>query len=162
MSVMAKLKSVPQHLPHGTAPRGIVGVVVDKGERFGAALAFGFVKGKYRSQAVWKGYGADLWIGVGATLAAVGFNAFSGGRSGVASHLERIGDAGISSYLNSIGAALGNRQAGRTIMVVEAGKQNPALAARTGVQGTVLGEIPRSVGGVYLDKKEISDFLNAK
>lgn len=145
MKLLATAKKTLANPPHGTAQRGFHGFVVDKGERFAAAYAFGAIKGYYRERAMFKGFGADLWVGGGALVASAVLTVLSGGRSGAAPHLERIGDAGVSSYLNSMGISWGAKKAGRTVVL--------GLG-----HSTVLGYIPPAVGGAYLSADEIAHF----
>jgi hypothetical protein len=155
MAVLAKLKRMNplKNLPHGTARSGFKGLLIDKGTRYGAAFGFGAAKGYYGERFLWKGHGADLWIGVGALLVGAGMESFSGGRSRLAPTLERIGDAGVMSALGSIGAAWGMDQAGRSVHVSTPGKN--ALSA---AKSTVLGHIPQAMGGAYLSPDEIQRF----
>jgi hypothetical protein len=130
------------------------GFVVDKVERFGAALAFGYAKGYYHpgNKFTYRGLGKDLWVGAGLHVAAVGLTMFSEGRgpmSDAAAHLERIGDAGISSYLNSLGAAMGYKKA-------TASAAPAALPAAS--SPPLLGAIPAAMGGAYLTADEIAHF----
>ena len=145
MKLLATAKKIPQNLPHGTAPRGFKGFAVDKTERFAAAYAFGAIKGYYREKAVFKGVGADMWVGSGLLLVSAFLDAGSNGHSRAARHLERIGDAGVSSYLNSMGASWGAKKAGRTVAVLPG-------------KSTVLGYISPAVAGAYLSADEIAHF----
>lgn len=154
MSLMGKFKgtisNLPQKFPHGTAPRGIKGIAVDKGERFLSAFAFGAAKGFYGDKFIWKGHGADLWLGAGALLASAFMSRPGGG--GMAAHLERVGDAGVMSALNSLGAAWGLDKAGRSVHVSSPGKNALPKAS------TVLGHLPQAMGGAFLTQDEINRF----
>lgn len=152
MSIMSKFKGTVSNLPHGTASRGFKGVAIDKGERFAAAFAFGAGKGFYGDKFIWKGHGADLWLGGAALLGSAVLTTFTGGRSGLASHLERVGDAGVMSALNSLGAAWGLDKAGRSVHVSSPGKN--ALPKSS----TVLGHLPQAMGGAFLTQDEIQRF----
>jgi len=152
MSFLKKMKSGGlKNLPHGTERAGLKGVIVDKGERYGASLAYGYLKGYYREKFMFKGYGLDLWTGVGALVASAAATIMSGGRSSLAPHLERIGDAGVSSYLNTIGSSLGASKAGRSAVVVDQAKL-------PGKKASVLGMIPQAMGGSYLTQDELAHF----
>lgn len=142
---LATTKKVPQHLPHGTAPRGFKGFLTDKGERAALAFAFGAAKGYYYKKFMVKGVPADMLIGGAAWLVSAYLDAGSNGNSKMAEHLERIGDAGVSSYLNSMGASWGAKKAGRV---------PPILGGRS----TVLGYISPAVAGAYLSPDEIANF----
>lgn len=146
MKLVATAKKTLSNPPHGTAQRGFKGFLMDKGERVAAAYAFGAAKGYYREKFMFRGVGLDAVIGTGAWLASAALNAVSGGRSGMAEHLERIGDAGLSSYANSMGASWGAKKAGRTVAVLPGGKS------------TVLGYISPAVAGAYLSADEIAHF----
>lgn len=141
---LATAKNALTRPPHGTAPRGFRGTVVDKGERFGAAWAFGAIKGYYRERAVFRGVPADLLVGGASLLASAFLDAKANGNSPAAKHLERVGDAGVSSWLNSMGAAWGAKKSGRAL----AGGRYP----------TILGYIPPAVAGSYLSADEIAHF----
>lgn len=145
MKFLSTVKKVPANLPHGTAVRGFKGTLVDKGERFTAAYVFGAIKGYYRERAVFKGYGLDLWVGAGALLGSAVLSAATNGRSGLADHLERVGDQGVASYLNSMGASWGAKKAGRQVAVLT-----------PGVPASILGAMP--IGAAYLDASEIANF----
>lgn len=148
MSFLNKLKSLPNNLPHGTAPRNLKGVAVDKGERLLGSLGLGYAKGYYGEKFIWKGQGFDLWGGLGSYLLA----ALVGGRA--ASHLERLGDVGVQSAMVSIGASLGSRKAGRLVQVVTPGKNVRAMGPKT----TALGYIAPAMGGAALDADALANF----
>lgn len=162
MSFFKKVKSIPGHLPTGTADRGFMGFVVDKGERYGAAFAFGAAKGYYGERFLLKGHGLDMWLGAGLTLAAAGLSAFTNGRSGLAEHLERVGDAGMMSALGSLGASWGMNRSGRTVAVLTPGKNGKGLPGKAAVAGDVLGAIPPAVAGAMLTADDIARFANRR
>lgn len=169
MSFTSRMKAASNNLLPERSGRGMEGVgfsgfLVDKGERYGAALGYGYLKGKYREKMVYKDYGIDLWSGAALTIGSALLNIMSGGNSLLAPHLARVGDAGVSSYLNSIGTAMGAKAAGRSFMMLDAaGKKLPALAATTGVYGTsVLGSIAPARGGTYLSADEIAHFSSPR
>ena len=153
MSFLAKVKAAPKNMisdraGYGPDGHGILGFAVDKGERYAGALAFGAMKGYYRERAVWQGYGADLWIGGALTLGAAVLQILSGGQSRIAPHAERVGDAGVMSFLNSWGAGWGTKKAGRVVAVSDAGKSLPGSSP-------ILGWIPPAKDGDYLSADEI-------
>lgn len=156
-TIFKKLKSAAHNLPHGTEKgSGIMSVVVDKGERFGAAFGFGFAKGYYGEKFVWKDHGADLWIGVGSLAAATLASTFGGrGAQKAAVHLERIGDAGVMSALSSLGAAYGLDKAGNKAHVTTAAKKPAAVH---GIAGSMIGAIGEAKGGPYLSNAEMLAF----
>ena len=165
MSFLDRVKSAPSNmLPtrigYGVNGHGIAGFAVDKAERYAAAAAFGAAKGYWREKTVWAGVGADLWIGAAATLASAGLQAFTYGRSNVAPHLERIGDAGVMSYINSMATAWGTKKAGRVVQVIQGGKNLPGLPVHSGVigAGESVGAIPPAVHGAYLSAEEIANY----
>ncbi len=166
-SLSKKISNVAAKLPHGTAPQGrgfkgvFVSVATDKVERYGAALAFGAAKGYYGEKFVFKGHGADAWIGAGALLVGTLASAFSNGNSKLAPHLERIGDAGVMSALGSLGAAWGMQKAGRSVALLSPGK-NVRTAVGPGARQSVVGYIPQAMGGAYLTQDEISRFASAR
>jgi hypothetical protein len=120
---LAKVKS---GIPHIADRKGISGYLVDKGERYAAAAGFGYIKGAYREQAAYRGVPVDLLAGAGATLLSIVLEAVSGGRSSLSPHLNAVGDAGVMSYLGSMGAAYGAKASGRTIYVLDKGAKKPA------------------------------------
>ncbi len=156
MSFLKKMKSIPSHLPTGTAKSGLVGFAIDKGERYGAAFAYGAAKGYYGPSFLWRGHGLDLWTGAALTIGSAALNAFTSGRSNLADHMERIGDAGMMSALGSLGAAWGMEKAGRSVAVVSPGK------GKTVSHGDVLGAIPAAMGGAFLSADDIAQFANRK
>jgi hypothetical protein len=157
MSVLAKIKSVP--LPHGTAKPGLVGVAWDKGERYVASWGFGALKGYYGERFGWRGYAGDLLIGSGALAASVLLRMVSNGNSPAAAHLERVGDAGLQSYLNSMGAHWGMTKAGRSVaMAPPAGGGKK----RTALTGDILGMIPPAMGGSYLNADDIARYSSVR
>ena len=148
----------PVRTGYGIDGHGPLGFVVDKGERYGAAFGFGALKGYYREKFVKRGVGLDLWIGGALTLLSAALSMLSGGRSSIAPHIERIGDAGVSSYLNSMGAAWGTRKSGREVYVLSAGSPRPAQLP-AGMSKSVIGEIPPiPSGAAYLTPDEIAFF----
>lgn len=165
-TIMNRIKSIPQHLPYGTAHKGLKGVIVDKGERFAAAAAFGYSKGYYGDRFIWKGHGADLWLGVGALGLATLASMFGGHKAGeYAEHLERVGDAGVMSAIGSLAAAYGLEKAGHTVHVTAApagGKKLPAKTATQGIAGDVLGMIPGAKAGPYLSNDQMMAFANRR
>ncbi len=149
-TIMHVVKNVPRHLPHGTARRGISGLLVDKGERYGAAAAFGYAKTYYGQRFIWRGHGADLWLGVGSLLLASIAAAATSGRSGLSDHLERLGDAGVMSAIGSIAASYGLEHSG--------GK-----AAVHKVKGMdVLGAIAAAKAGPFLTPEAMANFAHRR
>ena len=166
MSVLDKFKSVAKNETAILATNGsgsgfdgntIKGFAVDKAERYGAAFAYGYAKGYYREKFVWRNVGLDLWSGAALTLLSAGLQAASGGQSALAQHAGRVGDSGVQSYLNSIGASWGAKKAGRQVVVMPAGSALPP-----GAPPAVLGELPQATGGSFLTPEEISKFSAAK
>ena len=153
-SFMAKVKKIPHELPHGTARSGLKGFIWDKGERYGAAFAFGAAKGYYGDRFVWKNHGLDMWLGAGALAASVVSNAFNVGTK-LAPHLERIGDAGVMSALNSLGAHWGITKAGGSVQL-----SHPSAKAALpgGRPQTMLGHIPPAGVGAFLTPNDIAKF----
>lgn len=157
MSFLSKFKRVPAHLPTGTAKGGLGGFLVDKGERFGASYGFGWIKGHYREKAMVKGQPIDLVAGAGLLAASVALNLMSNGRSDLAEHLERVGDAGMMSYLNTMGASKGASMAGRQVMAIGPSK-TPGLP-RTTAMGMVP---PVDPGAVFLSADKVRNFANRR
>lgn len=161
-SIMKRIKSIPEHLPIGTAHgHSLKSAIVDKGERYGAAFGFGLAKGYYGNQFIWKGHGADLWLGVGSLGVATVLSMFGGKKAGqLAEHLERVGDAGVMSAINSLGAAYGLQKAGHS--VVRTGTPKAAAPAVHGLYGDVIGSIPGAKAGPYLSNADLTRFADAR
>lgn len=158
-SFFKKMMDIPKHAPHGTAEYdGIAGFALDKGERYAAAAAYGALKGYYGERFLFKGHGLDLWTGAGLTIGAAVLNALSYGRSSLAPHIERIGDAGMMSALNSLGAHWGMGKAGRSVAVLNAGKNTKSLPGKQ----SVVGEIPAAAKGAYLTADQIANFASRR
>lgn len=161
-TIMNRVKSVPRHLPtgtalhHGSTMSVLKATVVDKGERYGAAAAFGAAKGYYGEKFIWKGHGADLWIGGAALALSVGLEVFAGGRSKIAPHIERIGDAGMMSAISSLATAWGMGKAGRSVAITSPGK-NAKLPGRQ-----VVGGIAPAAPGAYLSANDIANFAQRR
>lgn len=133
--------------------QGLRGLAVDKAERWGGALAFGAAKGYWREKFIVGRAPLDLWIGAGASLLSVVLSATSFGTSPLAPHLERVGDAGMMSWLNSMGTSYGASWAGR----------KPELPAWTGVRGEdAVGELPPVTGGALLSAEEIARYAQPR
>lgn len=148
MSFLAKLKSIPSHLPHGTSPKGgIKGFVFEKGERAAMAWGLGAAKGYYYDKLVWKGIGFEAYVGVAGYLGA----ALLGGAIG--KHLERAGDTGMATYLYSLGAAWGGDKAGRGAAVTQKLSQG---------KKQVVGVIPPRSGGAFLTADDMANYANAR
>ncbi|HUK34400.1 MAG TPA: hypothetical protein VLV86_10835 [Vicinamibacterales bacterium] len=157
-SIMRYFKSVPGHLPTGTShKRGIAGLLVDKGERYGASAAFAFSKTYYADKFIWKGHGADMWLGVGSLAAATLLSIYSGGRSHWCDHLERIGDAGVQSAVSSLAAAYGLQKAGSHVAVVR-----PAGAKPTAMHGDIVGAISGAKPGPFLTPEQVKNYATRR
>jgi hypothetical protein len=152
---MANFMSKMQSIPNALDRKGLGGYAVDKAERYAAAAGFGFIKGYYREQAAIKGVPADLLAGILLTGGAAALEMFGKGRSGLAPHLNAVGDAGLMSYLGSMGAAMGAKKSGRQVYVLNAGAAKPA-ALPAGM--TAVGHLPQAVSGAYLSADEIARF----
>jgi hypothetical protein len=124
-------------------------------EKYAAAYAFGFVKGYYRERASYRGVPADLIAGIAGVAGAAVLEVMSSGRSNLAPHLSAIGDAGVMSYLGSMGASMGAKRSGRQVYVLNAGAARPG-ALPAGL--TAVGELPQAVGGAYLSADDIARF----
>lgn len=147
------LAKVKNGIPHIADRKGVTGYVTDKVERYAAAAGFGYIKGAYREQAAYRGVPVDLLAGAAATLGAVVLEAIGSGRSSLAPHLNAVGDAGIMSYLGSMGAAYGAKSSGRTIYVLDKGAKKPS-ALPAGL--SAVGAIPQADGlGAYLTPEQI-------
>jgi len=153
------LTKVKNNLPHVGDRKGVVGYAVDKVERYGASYGFGFIKGYYREKAAFRGVPFELLAGGLAVAGAAILEATSTGRSSLAPHLNAIGDAGLQSYLNSLGASLGAKKSGRKVYVLDAGAKAPG--AFPGMR-EVVGAIPEAVGGAYLSPDQIARFSQAR
>jgi hypothetical protein len=139
---------------------GIVPMVGNKLARAAYSGGFGYIKGRYREQASVMGVPADLLVGVLATAAGAVATISGGGQSSLGHQLDMLGDAGIMSFTNSIGAYYGAKASGRQVLVLNPGTSAPAaLPAGYSQPGmSVLGDIPPAVGGAYLTAEEIAHY----
>lgn len=154
----ATMLSVADTSNRGINGASLVGFGVDKAERYVAAGAFGYVKGKYREKSLIGGkVPVDLLAGGVLTLLAAGLNITSDGRSVLAKHAERVGDAGVMSFFNSLGASWGAHSAGYQVAVLP---KTAALPA--GSSPMVLGNLPEAQGGAFLTAEEIAKFSAPK
>ena len=153
MSFLARIKSAPRTVPAMIVPakRGLTGLVVDKGIRYGGAFGLGVAKGYYRERFHIGGKPADAVIGgIGLGLGAI-LEIWSGGNSKFAGYLNAAGDTALQSYLNSMGTAFGTKKAGRKVYISAPGV-NPQLPP--GLQQTdVLGA--QDGLGAYLSEQDI-------
>jgi hypothetical protein len=159
MAIMTKVKKLAHELPHGTAPRGFKGALVDKGERYGAAAAFAYSKTRYGSKFIWGGHGADLWLGIGGLAAAALSVAFGGrGISRLAPHLERLGDAGMISAISSLAAQQGMQHAGLQANLL------PATPGKRAIKGDddILGMVPGGKAGAFLTDDQMLNFSSPR
>lgn len=132
-------------------------VAVDKVERYGASAVFGFLKGSGKRY-LYKNIPMDAGVGGLLTLLGAYLQIKSHGRSAIAPHLNAVGDAGVMSYFNSMGAAWGAKKSGRKVYVLEAGAKAPA-----GLKPVdVMGEIPQMVSGAFLSADEIANFAGQR
>jgi hypothetical protein len=140
----------------GKLGSGATGYLVDKGERYAGAAAFGFIKGYYREKAMVRGVPVDVLAGLGLTLGALLLNMTSRGMSGLAPHLNAVGDAGIMSYFGSMGASYGARKSGRTVYVLNPGAKVPAIPPGL----TAVGALPQAVAGAgaFLSPEQIAHY----
>lgn len=154
MKVLQKLKSLPHHLPTGTASQsGIKGFAIDKGERYAAAFLYGAAKTYYGPAFNWRGYGLDLWTGAALTLGSAFLHTSSSpSLRRLASHAERVGDAGMMVAFASLGADFGMKKSGRSVAV---------LPAR-GIKGDVVGDLPAAKAGPYLSHEDLMNFANRR
>ncbi len=140
----------------GVSGRGPLGFVVEKGERYGTSLALGMAKGYYGERFTFKGHGYDLWGGAALTVLSTMLTIFSRGRSEAGLHLGRVGDAGMQSWLNSMGAAYGMQHAGRSVAVLAPGNAQPKIA------GDSIGMIPPVTAGAWLDKNDFAKYASPR
>ena len=163
MSFLARMKMGSQFMS-GRHSRGVTGTLVNKGERYASSAAFGFIKGYYRERSLIGGViPVDLLAGAVCTLASAGLEIWSQGQSNIAPHLGAIGDSGMTSYFNSLGAAWGAKMSKRTVYVLNEGAAAPAaLAGMQTPPASVLGELPQAVGGAYLSAEEIAHFASQR
>lgn len=124
-------------------------------EKYAAAYGFGFVKGYYRERASFRGVPADLLAGIAGVAGAAVLEVMSNGKSNIAPHLSAVGDAGIMSYLGSMGASMGAKKSGRQVYVLNSGAAKPAQIP-AGM--SAVGELPQAVGGAYLSADDIARF----
>lgn len=166
----AVVVSVPDSSNSGTGPHGagILSFGIDKAERILAAGGFGFIKGRFRDKSLIfstlgkngqyeGGVPVDILAGTVLTLVAAGLNLATDGKSALAKHAERIGDAGVMSFFNSLGASWGAKSANYQVAVLPATMKLPPGAAPM-----VLGALPQAAGGAYLTAEEIAKYSASK
>ena len=144
---------------YGLDGHGIGGFVFDKAERhvvFSGGL--GLIKGYFRERYIWKGMSGDFWIGGAATALSAFLLAWTGGRSTLAPHLERLGDAGLGAYMNTMATGYGTKLAKRTVKVLQGGRELPGIPSFSGVIGESVGEIPPAQRGASLSDDEFARF----
>lgn len=152
------MASVPDTMDRSVHGASLVGFGVDKLERSVAAGGFGFIKGYFRERSLVGGVlPADVLAGGLLTLLAAGLNVASEGKSVLAKHAERIGDAGLMSFFNSLGASWGAKAANYQVAVVPATAKLPPGSAPM-----VLGALPMAAGGTYLTAEELAKYSVAK
>lgn len=166
MSILTRIKSGLPHLHDhpvtqkhtSSVAMSALGFAVEKAERYGAAYGFGYIKGRYRERAMIGGYPVDVVAGAGLTLLSAGLQIASKGSSKLAPHLEAIGDSGVTSYFNSLGAAAGARAGGRTTYVQKYGAP-PLKVVPPGLEipPDAVGAIPPAAAGAYLTPDELAN-----
>ena len=144
----------------GVANNGVAGFLVDKGERYAGASLFGFLKGYYRDKAMVRGIPVDVLAGGALTVVGAILSGLSGGTSQLAPHLNRFGDAGVMSYLNSRLAGYGMKKAGRSVYVLDGTAPGALPAGMKKVD--MLGAIPAAMGGAYLSADEIAKYADRR
>lgn len=154
MPIVQRIKGIPSHLPGGLQPgNGVKNFLVDKSIRGVMGLGLGVAKGYYYDKLVLNmplvgGVGIEALVGIAGYLGA----AVMGPGSRAGRFLERAGDAGMTTYLYSIGASWGADRAGRGIAV----KPLPG-----GRQQNVVGVIPPRAKGAFLTPDDIARFAQA-
>lgn len=154
----AIVASVPDTMDHGLHGPTLAGFVVDKAERAAFAGGFGFIKGYFREKSVLGGMvPTDIAVGAAMTILGAGLNLATEGKSKLAVHCERLGDAGVMSFFNSLGASLGAQAADYQVAVVPSKAKLPPGSAPM-----VLGALPAAAGGAYLTAEELVKYSVAK
>src|SRR5579871_259834 len=151
MSFLAKLKYAAPAVHHRY---GLSGYLIGKGEKYAGAALFGYLKGYYREKTLVNGVPVDLLAGVALTAGSVLSQAMSGGRSKYACHMDSLGDAGLMSYFNSLGAVYGTKKSGRQVVVGPSTAKAPPGFNPT----TVMGSLPQAVGGAFLTPDEVAAY----
>lgn len=148
MSALERIKDAAVLNAHSGRSDGrtlLADLAVDKVERAAFAFGFGVYKGyRYKSSMFGDSYvGHDLVAGTAAIIGSALLN-WRGKASAFAPHLERFGDAGLMSWANSMGAAVGAYKAGRVTF--------------KGLGTTEVGALPAASGGAYLTAEEIARY----
>lgn len=149
----AVVASIPDPMDGGFHGARLVGFLTDKLERAVYAGAFGVAKGFLREKSLVGGVPLDILAGTAMTLAAAGLNLATEGKSAIAKHAERIGDAGVMSFCNSLGASYGAQWANYQVAVVPSAAKLPPGSAPM-----VLGALPQAAGGAYLTAEELAKY----
>lgn len=145
----------PQHHQAPITNCGPIGFLVNKGERYGAALALGYAKGAYRERLLWWGQPAELLGGIGLTTVAAILKIVAGARgdeSALAPHVEALGDTAMTTWLNGVGSVWGHKSQGRTIAILPKG----ADVSRLPTGSTVVSGLPQAKQGKFLSDEEIA------
>lgn len=143
---------------HGIHGPTLAGFLGDKVERAAFAGGFGFVKGYFRDKSVLGGLvPTDIAVGGAMTILGAVLNLMTDGKSKAALHCERLGDAGVMSFFNSLGASWGAQAADYQVAVVPSKAKLPPGSAPM-----VLGALPAAAGGAYLTAEELAKYSVAK
>lgn len=150
--------SIPDSSNHGVHGSSIVGFSLDKIERAAYATGFGFIKGRFREKSlIADTIPTDIAVGGLMTVLSGILNAVTEGKSNLAKHTERLGDAGVMSFFNSLGASWGAQSADYQVAVVPKTAKLPPGSAPM-----VLGALSQAADGAYLTAEEIAKYSVAK
>ena len=141
--------------------RGPLGFIVNKGERYVTALGLGLAKGAYREKMLWWGLPSEMLGGLAFTAAAAVLKIVAGARgyeSALAPHAEAIGDTGMTTWLNGVGAVWGHKWKGRHLVSLPPGADTKALPPGS----TVIAGLPQAKSGKFLSDEEIARWTSPR
>ncbi len=118
----------------------------------GASFGLGYVKNRWRERAHVFGVPVDLLTAIlfkGAAVASV----LTGKGASYAPLADAFGNAGVSSFFHTLGAAYGAQHSGLRRMLIPANEVE--RAKRSFPNATVLGEIEKAPPGDYLSAGDL-------
>lgn len=143
MSYLSKAKSIVRGAKHE-----LIG-----GAKYSAAMyGAGYVQNKYRVGAY--GAPADLLVGLGSKLAAIGLDYYGKGRKYLP-HLDFVGNVGLGSFFHTMGAAMGAQTSGVKRLLVKDSDLKKVKAVVP--DATILGAIPKATKVNFMSAAQLAN-----
>ncbi len=117
-----------------------------------ASYGLGYVKNRWRDKAHVKGVPVDLAGGIVLKLASLAMQLSNKG-TGLAPHLDTVGNAGVGAFFHTLGSSHGAAASGLRRLLIPASDVAKAKAALP--NATILGEIPKAPPGDYLSSADL-------